>query len=248
MEWAPPPRGDGPDPEPPPPPPPARPDPPRSGPRPNLIGAVLTGGASRRMGQHKALVRVDDVPMARRAADALVAGGAGRVVLVGGDRRIFDDLVMDGVPDRWPSIGPLGGIATAVLDAPTAPAGAEEVIVLVTACDQPDLTGAVLRDLVDALVAAGPDHLVAAPVTPDGRRHPLPAAWRASAGDLLEQLVAGGARRADAGFGPGNVVDVPADPRALRDVDTPEDLDRGPGGGALTWSPDATAGGSAGHP
>lgn len=226
----------------------APPAPPRAVPRGVVVGAVLTGGASRRMGEQKALVKVDEVPLARRVADALERGGAGPIVLVGGDRRVFDELVMEGIPDRWPGIGPLGGIATAVLDAaPTQPApDAPEPIIVVAACDQPDLEGTLIRALVDALRAAGPDRLVAAPVTADGRRHPLPAAWRAGAGPLLEGLVAGGARRADAGFGPGAVVEVPADAAAVRDIDTPEELGQRTAGGALSWDGGAPAGGS--HP
>ena len=48
-------------------------------------GAVLCGGASRRMGTDKALVEVDGVPMAERVAGALHAGGCAPVVFVGGD-------------------------------------------------------------------------------------------------------------------------------------------------------------------
>lgn len=211
-----------------------------------VAGAVLTGGGSRRMGETKALVRVREVPMARLAADALISGGAARTVLVGGDRSVFNELWMEGVPDRWPGLGPLGGIATAVLDSwpdkaeradgsVPQPGDDDELLVVVAACDQPQLSGELVADLVAALRTAPPECLVAAPVTPDGRRHPLPSVWRSVAGPLLEQLVEGGARRADSGFGPGRVTDVPASEAELRDIDSPGELRQHEADDALRW-------------
>lgn len=187
------------------------------------------------MGEAKALVKVRNVPMARLAADALVAGGAHRVVLVGGEPSVFAELWLDGVADRWPRIGPLGGLATAVTDGwpdklvradgsvPEA-GDADELIVVVAACDQPDLTGGVIVDLIAALRGAPATIVAAAPVTPDGQRHPLPSAWRASAGAALEQLVGSGAREALAAFDRLPVVDVAASEAELRDVDTKAEL------------------------
>ena len=48
-----------------------------------LVGVVLTGGASRRMGRTKALVEIDGVPMAARVAAALAGAGCESVVLLG---------------------------------------------------------------------------------------------------------------------------------------------------------------------
>jgi molybdopterin-guanine dinucleotide biosynthesis protein A len=222
-----------------------------------VVGAVLTGGASKRMGQEKALIEVDNVPLARRVANALLAGGVERVVLVGGHEGVAAELWLDGVVDRWSGIGPLGGITTALLDvAPFPTAGGppavdldeqlqaagplsagrlgiaaperdplHDTFVVVAPCDQPHLGASLIAALIAALRTA-PDHVVvAAPRTPDGRRHPLPTVWRASQGPVLEQLIATGARRADSGIRDGNVVDVPAPERDVRDVDTPGDLE-----------------------
>ncbi|HEX3090596.1 MAG TPA: NTP transferase domain-containing protein, partial [Ilumatobacteraceae bacterium] len=49
------------------------------------IGAVLCGGASRRMGSDKATMQVAGVAMARRVADALTAAGCARVFAIGGE-------------------------------------------------------------------------------------------------------------------------------------------------------------------
>ena len=50
-----------------------------------LIGAVLCGGASRRMGTDKAFIEIDGVPMARRVASALADAGCESIYAVGGD-------------------------------------------------------------------------------------------------------------------------------------------------------------------
>ncbi|MCB0959046.1 MAG: NTP transferase domain-containing protein [Acidimicrobiales bacterium] len=172
------------------------------------------------MGTDKALLEVDGVALARRAARALAAGGAGEVVLVGASAAVGDRMAMDVVPDDRPGEGPLAGLATALRWA-SGRGGAE--VLLVAACDQPDLEPALLAELVrrvDAATVAG-----AVPRTPDGRRHPFPAAWRVDAAGALAQLVAGGARRmADAMALDVEAVDAAAP--TLLDLDDPDDLAR----------------------
>lgn len=98
------------------------------------------------------------------------------------------------------------------------------LLVAVAACDQPDLTGELVASLVRALRAAPPSVEAAAPITPDGRRHPFPSAWRATAAGALVALVDGGARRAADAFSVTSTVDVPTGPGALADLDTPADV------------------------
>ena len=184
-------------------------------------GAVLVGGASRRMGIDKALVDLDGRPLAQWVAAALQAGGAERVVVVGGGSAAAHELGLEHLADRWPGTGPLGGIATAV-----SAAGAGEIddIIVVAACDQPDLTGDLIARLVLALDGAAAGVVVAAPRSADGRRGFLPTAWRAGAGPLLQRAVEAGERRADAGFSLGGVVDVAVSGALLQDLDTPEEV------------------------
>jgi molybdopterin-guanine dinucleotide biosynthesis protein A len=72
-------------------------------------GAVLCGGASRRMGRDKALLPLDGLPLAVRVAQALGEAGAAEVVAVGGDRDGLASWDLPAVPDRWPGEGRAGG-------------------------------------------------------------------------------------------------------------------------------------------
>src|SRR5262245_1565825 len=94
----------------------------------SFSGAVLTGGASRRMGRDKALVEVDGRPMAGRVAAALREAGAAEVQAIGGDAAGLGELGLDVVPDRFPGEGPLGGIVTAL-------SAASQPVTVVVACD-----------------------------------------------------------------------------------------------------------------
>jgi molybdenum cofactor guanylyltransferase len=81
---------------------------------PPFTGAVLCGGASRRMGRDKAFIPVGGRTLVRRVADALEAAGATPVVAVGGDLAALRAEGLTAVPDDAPGAGPLAGIVTAL--------------------------------------------------------------------------------------------------------------------------------------
>lgn len=172
-------------------------------------GAVLVGGASRRMGRDKALVEVEGVPMASRVAAALDAAGAREVVLIGGtDRR----LSRRHVADAHPGEGPLGGVLTAL-------AASDADLVVVTACDLPWLDAGTVRALLEGLGAAD----VAFART--DRREPLCAVWRrSSAAPALARAFDTGERAIHRAVGGLRVVDIEVGLRALTNVNTPDDL------------------------
>lgn len=179
------------------------------------IGAVLCGGASRRMGRDKALIEVDGVPLAQRVAEALVAGGCSSVLAVGGDGPALDRLGLVPVPDRWPGEGPLGGLATAL--------GAVDdgARLVVAPCDLLHPSAAVVAMLLAAVGEAE-----AVPVRVGDRVQWLPSGWRASS-DLAARvggLVDGGARRLDAVAGVVASREVVLAADAVADADTPADL------------------------
>jgi molybdenum cofactor guanylyltransferase len=143
-----------------------------------MLAAILTGGASRRMGEDKAFVEIDGVAMVRRVADA-ASTVCDRVVAIGGDRERLGSLGIEWLPDRWPGEGPLGGLLTAL---------AEGDDVLLLACDMPWVDARALQMAVDALA----DHDAAVPVT--DRPEPLHAAYSRASADVLTDRFASGER------------------------------------------------------
>ena len=181
-----------------------------------VLGVVLTGGRSARMGTDKALVEIDGRPLAGRVADALTAGGADRVVAVGGTAALAAATGLEVWPDAHPGAGPLGAVLTALSRAPR---GA----VVVAPCDwaRPDPT--VVRAVVTVLAAD--TALLAAVPCVAGRAQWIHAAWRTAAHGPLAAAFASGERslrRAAAPLGP--VARVEVDPEVLADLDTPADL------------------------
>src|SRR5262245_38669006 len=131
---------------------------------PAFTGAILTGGASTRMGRDKATdVEVDGRPLVRCVADALVAAGADEVLAIGGDAGKLAAAGLDVVPDAHPGEGPLGGILTALRRA-------RNDTVVVLSCDLAWLDAATVARLLEvdtnAPVVARTD-----------RRQPLIARW-----------------------------------------------------------------------
>jgi len=173
-------------------------------------GAVLTGGASSRMGRDKALLAVDGRPMALRVADALTDAGAAEVFLVGGD---VDLRGLRLVPDTHTGEGPLDGLVTALR-------AAEHNMVVVLACDLLEPSSIAIRRLVDGATGATATIPVVA-----GKPQWLHSAWRRDAClatledafDDGERSIHGAVARLDVrfvqDFGPG-----------FADADAPEDL------------------------
>lgn len=177
-------------------------------------GAVLCGGASRRMGADKALVPVDGVPMAERVARTLESAGCAPVVLVGGDPGPLAALGRTLVADRWPGAGPLGGVITALQTS-----RAQDVVV--AACDLPWLDpSAVQALLTEADTAPRVDTVVAR----TDRLQPAVAWWSRRSLPTLERCWRDGVRALHDAVGelPSRVVSV--DAASVRNVNRPSDL------------------------
>ncbi|MDG2027528.1 MAG: molybdenum cofactor guanylyltransferase [Acidimicrobiales bacterium] len=178
-----------------------------------LGGAVLAGGASRRMGVDKALIEVDGEALVRRAVAALSSADAQPVLVVGGDQSGIEALGLAYVPDQWPGEGPLGGIITALRSI-------DAEIVAVLSCDLTEASSIAVRSVVGALGDAD----VAVPVVA-GQAEWLHAAWRRSSLGTLEAQFAEGVRsprHAVAGLRVAQLLD--GDPCWFHDADRPEDL------------------------
>ncbi|HVM52731.1 MAG TPA: NTP transferase domain-containing protein [Acidimicrobiales bacterium] len=155
-------------------------------------GVVLTGGRSRRMGTDKAAL------FGARVAAALHAAGASEVFEVGADDE--------------PGNGPLGGIATALRRA-------RNDVVVVLACDLPDVRPEGIRAVVDALTG----DRAADVALPPGE--PLHAAWRRTARPAVLAAIGARTLAVRAVLDRLRVVEVAGiDPAWLRNVNTPADL------------------------
>jgi molybdopterin-guanine dinucleotide biosynthesis protein A len=175
-----------------------------------VAGAVLAGGASRRMGRDKALIEIDGLAMAQRVAGALCGAGCDPVSVVGGDPAALEALGLVVRADRWPGEGPLGAVITAISSAdPT----------MVVACDLPWLDAATVTSVAGA---AGPSIDVA--VARTDRLQPLCACWMPSALPALERRFLAGERAVHRVLADLSVRVVDVDPAVLRNVNTPRDL------------------------
>jgi len=183
----------------------------------SFSGAVLTGGAGRRMGATalpKPLLDLAGRPLAAYPTAALVGAGAVEVLAIGGGAEAAEGLRglgMSGVDDPYRGRGPLGGIVRA-LEVATAP------LVAVLGCDTPFVTVATVMRLVQA---AGDRGSIAAT---SGRLEPLIAVYgRPLLGELVAALDADGAvHRAVGRLG---LPTVELDPDEALNVNTPADLE-----------------------
>lgn len=142
----------------------------------DIVGCVLAGGQSTRMGQDKALLTLGGVPMIGRAVALLRS--VFREVIVASDRReAYAFLDVPIVPDIVKQCGPLGGIHAALKFT-----HADAVFVL--ACDMPFVPA----ELVRSITHAGTNSTAAVPVM-EGRVHPLCGVYPRSTLPAIEQAL-----------------------------------------------------------
>jgi molybdopterin-guanine dinucleotide biosynthesis protein A len=157
------------------------------------------------MGQDKALLPFRGITLARAVADA-VRTAAGACTLVGGP---------DGIPDRYPGEGPLGGILTAL-------AHSKADWNLLVACDMPEVSGDFLAGLLAAAEGSDGDALL--PVGPSGQPEPLCAVYHKRCQTPFERSFAGGVRKVRQALEEVRCVPWPvAEVSYFQNVNTPED-------------------------
>ena len=179
----------------------------------SLSGAVLAGGASKRMGRDKAFVEVAGKPLFEGAVHALIDAGAAEVVVVGGDSHAIRSRGFTYLPDIWPGEGPLGGIITALR-------AADSEVVGVLSCDLVTPSSIAIGWLVDEVGEAD----VAVPIT-EGQAEWLHAVWHIRALPVIEAAFEAGVRAPRQAASSLHVARLfGGDPRWFDDADSPEDL------------------------
>ncbi|MFQ5983411.1 MAG: molybdenum cofactor guanylyltransferase [Woeseiaceae bacterium] len=184
-----------------------------------IYGLVLTGGRSKRMGQDKALLRVDGETQLSRAVELLEAFVDRVFVSTRVDqqdepeRSKFQQIV-----DRYRELGPLAGILSAMEAHPQAGW-------LVLACDLPNVDELTIRYLLDRRSSDHP--FTAYKSSHDGLPEPLCAYYAADAGPVIKAFVDDDVicprkilMRSDT-----HLLDQP-NPGALDNINTPEDLQK----------------------
>ncbi len=187
-----------------------------------VVGVVLCGGASSRMGADKALLVSRERPFSAHVGAALDDAGVDEVLLVGGNGARLSMLGRTWIDDDHPGSGPLGAIATVARREPDA-------ALVVCACDLPLITGEDLAPLLAEIAApSGADGRSDLAVFDVGRRTQWSAvALAPSAAAVAVESFESGERSLRGAF-KSPAIRVrhlePRRPMALRDVDRPEDL------------------------
>jgi molybdopterin-guanine dinucleotide biosynthesis protein A len=182
-----------------------------------IYGLVLAGGQSRRMGQDKAALRRGGRSQLEHVVD-LLEGVTARVY-VSARRSQQDDPVRSRfrqIVDRYDDLGPVAGILSALEAHP----GHDWLVV---ACDLPNLDRGTLEFLLENRSATRP--FTAYRSSHDGLPEPLCAIYRAGSEAIIRRFVDDGIAcprkimiRSDT-----ELLAQP-DPRALDNVNTPDDL------------------------
>ncbi|HEX6190572.1 MAG TPA: molybdenum cofactor guanylyltransferase, partial [Pyrinomonadaceae bacterium] len=189
----------------------------------DVQGFILVGGASRRMGQDKAQLRLGPETMLERVADRL-SPVTSSVTLVGSPRA-YSGNSLPTVPDVYEKWGALGGIHAAL-------SAAKTDWIVVVACDLPFVT----RDLFERLKSlAGESVDAIVPLQPDGRPQPVCALYRretclpkierlVSAGEHTPRTLLANVRTRYVEFT--ELEDLPGAENFFMNLNTPEDFAR----------------------
>ncbi|QNK01965.1 NTP transferase domain-containing protein [Dyella telluris] len=180
-----------------------------------LYGLLLSGGASQRMRQDKAILAYRGEPQLLRAWRLLEAVTERAFVSVRDSQR--DDPLRAGLPqivDTYDAIGPAAGILSAQARHPDA-------AWLVLACDLPLLDSGTLRQLIDARDPQADATVFTS--NHDGLPEPLCAIWEPSSHARLLQRYQDGSYCPRKALIQSRIKLLPAPGDALDNVNTPEE-------------------------
>jgi molybdopterin-guanine dinucleotide biosynthesis protein A len=195
----------------------------------NATGFVTAGGKSSRMGQDKAWLRIEGVPMIELVIRALTPVTS--TVAIIANRPEYGRLGLPVFADTNLGVGPMEAIRTALENSPT------ERVVL-AGCDLPFVTPELFALLLESL--GGPDdgYWAAVPLDSEGRLEPLCAVYSTKALAAIAGLIDSGERKASAIYDRvktrvvhfAEIEHLPGSSLFFRNVNTPEDFALAGGG------------------
>ncbi len=149
-----------------------------------VIGAVLAGGRSRRMGSDKATLELGGLTLVRRAVDILRETGLETALVLRAHQPVpLTAHTIGVIRDEVADAGPLGGLHALLQWLPGEWA-------LVASCDQPFLAPELLRELL----AQARDDVDAVVGRPADLMEPLPGLYRRTCLPAVEGALARGER------------------------------------------------------
>lgn len=174
-----------------------------------VLGVVLAGGASRRMGFDKCAIEIGGRTLLARATDTLTQC-CDEVVISVQPGLTFEYPEVRTISDRRAGSGPLAGVEAALAEARAAGFGSTFVM----ACDLPHVDSEIVAGLL-VRSAEDPLHLAAVPSL-NGRRQPLCAVYRTAALDAVRRQLDAGQRSMRSLLEVIPVLDVALDSQAPR--------------------------------
>ena len=150
-----------------------------------VVGCVLAGGLSRRMGVEKAFIPIGGEPLIQHVMSRLDRQVGQTILNANGDAFRFNSIFQRIVPDSIVgAIGPLAGVLTGLEWARDNVPYANWVMTV--ACDSPFIPRDVVKKLGAAIEAEGADMACA---TSGGRKHPVCALWPVRLVDELHSAI-----------------------------------------------------------
>ncbi|MCF7802112.1 MAG: molybdenum cofactor guanylyltransferase [Candidatus Marinimicrobia bacterium] len=149
-----------------------------------ICAAILAGGTNTRMGQNKAMLQVNGIPLIQHIHSQLTAL-FDTVVISANDEKKFAFLSCDVIPDETPDQGPLMAIYS-VLRALGKP-------VFIVATDIPEIPHSILDSILN-LAREYPESQVVVPVTAKGDYEPLFALYRPELIPVIQPALSAGLR------------------------------------------------------
>ncbi len=183
-----------------------------------VTGAVLAGGASRRMGRNKAFLELRGRPLIAHILERLAEVCAERII-VASDVSPYAGFGVPVVTDRFPGVGVLGGLHAGLQ-------AASCDLMLAVGCDMPFLN----PDLLRALVAWAEGYDVVA-LRQGEQVETLHAVYRRTCLGPMEEAIRAGQRRIISFFphvrvryiSPEEILPLDPELRSFRNINTPEE-------------------------